>query len=98
MSNLGPLYMPGDKVFYAGEKFKMELTSKEGKPYVGLIHATVVNQPGHYVVEFPDTKEGDSYVMSEGVISKYRPARVEQRNDGPEVQTRSRRKRNTEEE
>lgn len=98
MSNLGPLYMPGDKVFYAGEKFKMELTSKEGKPYVGLIHATVVNQPGHFVVEYPDTKEGDSYVMHEGVLSKYRPAnvKVDHRNDGPEVQRK--RKRNTEEE
>lgn len=95
--HLGPLYMAGDKVYYTGTKLKGELTSKEGKPHVGLIHAPVVNQPGHYVVEFPDTKEGDSYVMSEQVISKYRPAKTEQpRNNGPEVQQR--RKRNSEEE
>lgn len=95
--NLGPLYMPGDKVFYVGEKHKMDLTGKEGKPYVGLIHAGVTNQPGHYVVEFPDTKEHDSYVMSEQVLSKYRPAnvKVDHRNDGPEIQRK--RKRNSEE-
>lgn len=98
MNNLGPLYMPGDKVFYTGTKFKGELTSKEGKPYVGLIHATVENQPGYYVVEYPDTKEGDSFVMSEAVISKYRPAKTEHRNDGPEVQQRPKRRRNPDEE
>lgn len=95
MSNLDPIYMEGDKVFYVGSKFKMDLTSKEGKPYVGLIHARVENEPGVFVVEFPDTKEGDSYVMSERVLSKYKPARVE-RHDGPEVQTRARRKKEAE--
>jgi len=98
MMNLDPLFLPGDKVFYTGIKFKGELTSKEGKPYVGVIHAGVCNQPGTWVVEFQDTKEQDSFVMSEHVLSKYRPAKTELRHDGPEVQQRPRRKRNPDEE
>ena len=43
MSNLsyGPIYMPGDAVFYTGEKHKQALASKEGKPHKGWIHASV---------------------------------------------------------
>jgi len=55
MSNLsyGPIYMPGDAVFYTGEKHKQALSSKEGKPHKGWIHASVQGAPGKFVVWFP---------------------------------------------
>lgn len=92
MSNLDPIYQEGDQVFYTGAKFKGDLTGKEGKPQVGIVHARVVNEPGYWVIEFPNTKQNDSYVMSEKVLSKFRPAAVKMdRNDGPEVQKRRKR-------
>lgn len=95
MSNHGPIFMPGDAVYYTGEKFKQELSNKEGKPFKGWIHAPVQNQPGAFVVWFPDTKEQDSYILSVQNLSKARPPRtVEKQNDGPIVEHMpSRRKR-----
>jgi len=94
MSNHAPIFMPGDAVYYTGEKFKMELTSKEGKPYRGWIHAPVTNQPGVFVVEFPDAKEAD-YIIPAARLSKARPPKTE-KHEGPEIQPIRRRK--TEEE
>lgn len=90
MSNRAPQFMPGDAVFYSGEKLKSELISKEGKPFKGWIHAPVSNEDGVYVVEFPDLKEGD-YVISAANLTKARPAKSE-RHDGPEIQPRRSRK------
>jgi hypothetical protein len=89
--NFDPIYQEGDLVYYCGQKFKQELTGKEGKPQTGIVHARVVNQPGHWVIEFPDTKQNDSYIMSEKVLTKFRPAKTEQKYDGPEVQKRRKR-------
>lgn len=77
MSNHGPIFMPGDAVYYTGEKHKEALTSKEGKPFRGWIHAPVLNEPGAFVVWFPDTKEQDSYVLDERNLSKARPPKAE---------------------
>lgn len=85
MSNHGPIFMPGDAVYYTGEKFKEELTSKEGKPFRGWIHAPVQNEEGAFVVWFPDTKEQDSYVLSEKNLSKARPPKAKQ-HSGPVVE------------
>lgn len=91
----GPIYMPGDAVYYAGERFKQELSNKEGKPFKGWIHAPVLNQENTWVVWFPDTKESDSYVIHASRLSKARPPKaVERVNDGPVVEHMpSRRKR-----
>lgn len=87
MSNYGPIFMPGDAVYYTGEKHKMALTSKEGKPYKGWIHAPVQNEPGAFVVWFPDTKESDSYVLSETNLTKARPPKSEKdKHSGPVVE------------
>lgn len=95
-SGHGPIFMPGDAVYYTGEKFKQELSNKEGKPFKGWIHAPVTNQPGAFVVWFPDTKEQDSYILSAQNLSKARPPKVDriQQQDGPIVEHMpSRRKR-----
>lgn len=85
MSNHGPIYMPGDQVFYTGEKFKAELTNKEGKPLKGWIHSRVTNRPETMVVEFPEAKEAD-YLIHVSRLSKVKPPRDKQeRTDGPEV-------------
>lgn len=76
MSNHGPIFMPGDAVYYTGEKFKQELSNKEGKPFKGWIHAPVLNQSGAWVVWFPDTKEQDSYILSAANLSKARPPKA----------------------
>lgn len=87
MSNYGPLFMPGDPVYYIGEKHKAALTSKEGKPFRGWIHAPVQNEPGAFVVWFPDTKEQDSYVMAASNLSKARPPKTENaKHVGPVVE------------
>lgn len=70
-------FQPGDAVYYQGDKLKQELTSKEGKPYKGWIHALVQNQDDTFVVWFPDTKESDSYIMKASSLSKARPPKVE---------------------
>ena len=84
MSNI-ETFMPGDKVFYSGEKFKNELT-REGKPLAGWIHATVDNEDDVYVVEFPDAKDGD-YIIPARLLSRARTVSVE-KNAGPEIQPR----------
>jgi hypothetical protein len=87
MSNYGPIFMPGDPVYYTGEKHKQALTSKEGKPYRGWIHAPVQNEEGVFVVWFPDTKEQDSYVLSVDNLSKARPPKTEkEKHTGPVVE------------
>lgn len=89
MSNLsyGPIYMPGDAVYYNGEKHKQDLSNKEGKPYKGWIHAAVNGQPGTFVVWFPDTKDQDSYVLHASVLTKARPHKtVEKQHKGPVVE------------
>lgn len=86
MSDHGPIYMPGDAVYYVGEKFNQKLTNKEGKPLKGYIHASVTNQDGAWVVWFPDTKESDSFIMSAANLSKARPPKVERAHEGPIVE------------
>jgi len=91
------LFMIGDKIFYVGSKYKDRLA---GKP--GWLHAPVINQPGVWVVEFPDTKNSkdpndtDDYIMSVQVLSKARPEREVKEKDkkpeGPEIQPRRRRR------
>lgn len=93
-NNHGPLFMPGEAVYYTGEKFKQELTSKEGKPYKGWIHATVQNQPDVFVVEFPELKEPD-FIIHRSLLSKARPPKGKE-HDGPEILA-PRRTRKTEE-
>lgn len=92
MSDFSPIFMQGDKVFYTGQKHKMDLSSKEGKPYIGWIHAAVGGSPDTFVVWFPDTKHEDSYIMGAKVLSKYRPAKTEKQQEGPEIQPRRRKK------
>jgi len=84
--NHGPIFMPGDAVYYNGEKFKQELSNKEGKPFKGWIHAAVQNEPGAFVVWFPDTKEQDSYVLSADHLTKARPPKIEKQHSGPIVE------------
>jgi hypothetical protein len=91
MSNNDPIFMPGDKVFYNGEKFKQELT-REGKSLTGWIHAPVQNEEGAYVVWLPETKEQDSYILSARSLTHYRPAKTEKHAGGPEVQIQPRRR------
>jgi len=87
MSNHGPLFMPGDAVYYNGEKFKQELSGKEGKPFRGWIHASVQNEPGAFVVWFPDTKHSDSYVMSAANLTKARPPTLKtEKQTGPVIE------------
>lgn len=83
--NHGPIFMQGDCVYYTGEKFREELTSKEGKPFRGWIHASVQNEPGAFVVWFPDTKEQDSYILSARNLSKARPPKQKE-HGGPVVE------------
>ena len=93
MSDFDPIYMEGDAVFYVGpnERIKTSLTSKEGKPFRGFIHAPVVNEPGAFVVEFPDTKGFESYILAGKNLTKARPPKTEG-HDGPEVQPRRQKK------
>lgn len=85
-SNYVSLYQPGDGVFYSGSKLRNELTAKDGKPFKGWIHAPVKNQPGAFVVWFPDTKESDSYIIGEGQLTKARPPKAEKVQGGPIVE------------
>lgn len=96
MSDNAPIFMPGDAVYYTGEKFKMELTSKDGKPFKGWIHAPVLNQEGVYVVEFPEAKEPD-YIMPASRLTKARPPKAE-RHTTVEIEIQPRRRKKTEEE
>lgn len=88
-----PLYLPGNKVYYTGEKFKDRLHGK-----TGWIHAPVVNNPEAFVVEFPDTrnnkdpKDTDDYIMHVNVLTPWRPSEKEKKQEGPEIQPRRRRK------
>ena len=82
------IFMQDDRVYYVGnkERLKQALT-KDGKPLVGWIYAPVGNEPGAFVVFFPETKEEDSYILSATNLSKYKPAAAE-KNKGPEIQPR----------
>jgi hypothetical protein len=95
MPNLDPIFMPGDKVFYNGEKLARELT-REGKSLTGWIHAPVLNEPGAWVVFFPETKEQDSYILSAKNLTHYRPSKNEKQSGGPDVQPRRRKQGDTE--
>lgn len=99
MSNHGPIFMPGDAVYYTGEKYKQDLSNKEGKPFKGWIHAPVQNEPGAFVVWFPDTKEQDSYILSAQNLSKARPPKaVEKQAEGPVVEHMPNRRKRSEDE
>lgn len=97
-----PLFLPGDKVFYTGEKFKDRLNGK-----IGWIHAPVLNNPEAFVVEFPDTRntkdpeDTDDYVMHFSKLTTRRPPQSEKEKDkkqeGPEIQPRRRARRPEEE-
>lgn len=97
-----PHFLPGDKVYYNGERFKDRLNGK-----MGWIHAPVVNNPEAFVVEFPDTRnpkdpnDTDDYIMPVRVLTVKRPPAAEKekekKQEGPEVQPR-RRRRDAEEE
>lgn len=97
-----PLYLPGDKVYYTGDKFKDRLN---GKP--GWIHWHT-SDPNVFVVEFPDTRnvkdphDSDDYVMPVKVLTRQRPHVPEkdtkEKKDGPEIQPRRRRRDHAEEE
>lgn len=85
-----PLYLPGDAVFYTGEKYKDRLNGKKG-----WIHAPVIGSDTTFVVEFPDTrnakdqKDTDDYLMSSSVLSRWRPSPAEvKKEEGPEIQPR----------
>lgn len=80
------IIMIGDKVFYCGEKYRQELGGK-----IGWVHATVDNQPDSFCVEYPDTKEHDSFVQHTSVLTKWRPSKGE-KHDGPDIQPRRRKK------
>jgi len=87
MSKYGPIFMPGDAVYYTGEKHKQTLSNKEGKPFKGWIHAPVQNEEDVFVVWFPDTKEQDSYVLKAQDLAKARPVKaVEKVHEGPVVE------------
>jgi len=79
------IFQIGDPVYYCGqnERLKMSLSSKDGKPFKGWIHAPVVNVTGSWVVEYPDRKDYPSYVLSEQDLSKAHTPK-----DGPEIQPR----------
>ncbi len=98
--NHAPIYMPGDPVFYVGEKYKERLNGKKG-----WIHAPVIGNPNAFIVEFPDTRDAkdpddtDDYIMPVRVLSKWRPPREDkhEKHSGPEIQPRRRAKRSEEE-
>ena len=84
-NNGGEIFQIGDAVYYCGtsERLKASLSSKDGKPCKGWIHAPVLNDPTEWVVEFLDIKGYPSYVLSERDLSKAKFAK-----EGPEVQPR----------
>jgi hypothetical protein len=90
-----PLFLPGDKIYYTGEKYKDRLN---GKP--GWIHAPVNGSDTKFVVEFPDTRNSkdqedtDDYVMHASLLSKWRPEKdpKEKKQEGPEIQPRRKRR------
>ena len=73
-------FMQGDTVVYTGEQLRAELNGK-----VGWVHARVIGVDGVFVVEFPDTKEGDSYVIGEASLKRHFST---DRTNGPEVAPR----------
>lgn len=75
-------------VNYVGLTFQTELT-KEGKRLVGWIHAAVGNQEDTYVVEFPETKNEDSYVIHARNLTIHHPSK---KDGGPEVAPRRRKR------
>jgi hypothetical protein len=75
------IYNRDDRVVYAGRKFTGELSGQ-----VGFIVAPVDKDPGVWVVDF----SGDSYVISENFLNKYKPSAKDE--GAPEVHTRRRRK------
>ena len=74
-----------DRVVYTGRKYSKDLAGK-----IGFVVAPIGNQPGGWVIDFPE----HSYVMSENVLEKYRPVKDE---SGPEIHTRRRHKHDDEE-
>jgi hypothetical protein len=92
MSN--EIFRIGDKISYTGSRYKDKLGGK-----AGWIHAPVINQPGTWVVEFPDTRNNkdqndtDDYVMPEKHLTKWHPSAAELKKiEGPEIQPRRRKK------
>ena len=83
------IIMIEDAVYYCGtqERIKNELTSKDGKPQMGYVHAAIVGNPRGFVVEFPGCKGSPSYVMDISVLSKVRPGKAE-KDAGPEIRVR----------
>ena len=98
MSHHFSLFQAGDPVFYSGEKFRSELNAKDGKSIKGWIVAPVHNQPGAYVVWFPETKESDSFILAEDHLTKARPPRIDKVKDGPLVEHMPARRRKGEDE
>lgn len=103
MITFPPLYLPGDKVYYTGDKYKEKL---HGKP--GWVHAQVKDNPYAFIVEFPETRNNkdpqdtDDYIMPYTVIDRHRPHGAEKeakekKHEGPEIQPRRRAKRQEEE-
>lgn len=91
MYNSDSILQSGDAVYYTGSKYRFELLTKDGKPMKGWIHAAVTNEPGVFVVEFTDLKDGDFIIPAEH-LSKARPAKLDKQNYGPEIQPRRSRK------
>ena len=63
------IFMVGDPVYYTGTKFAGELSGKGGMKAKGWIHASVVNEPGVWVVEFLDLKQPD-FIIHESNLRK----------------------------
>lgn len=88
---MNSIFMMGDKVFYHGERHKQELAGK-----IGWIHCQVHNQKNVFVVEFPESKDHDSYILSGELLSKYRPPKEKQ--VGPDVEIAPRRRKRSDDE
>ena len=87
-------FQQGDKVSYAGSKFRSALGGK-----LGFITAGVTNQPGTYSVDFPEMKTDDRfYVMSERYLQPFRASKKEEHERVSTVEVQHRRKRTTEDE
>ena len=91
MSN--EIFRQGDKVYYTGKKYASRLNGK-----IGWLVAELLNQPGAWSVEFPDTRskdiqnDSDDYVMPSSSLTKVRPAHVpSEKKEGPEIAPRRKR-------
>ena len=77
-------FMPGDQIVYCGEANRQEIGGK-----IGVVHATVEGAEGTYIIEFPDSKNCDSYVIASKYLKPYVPSSRD--NPGPAVSQRRRR-------